>query len=205
MSRLESVLGRCQRVRWQPQDLRHVLLFLMAEQTYERERRRKTGNAGGLGDASPVLAAIATKARQKFPADAFFQFLVGKLEFDKGPFRCDCRLARECFERAIALAEGTSDPDCAQTAKEAREIARSARRLRPRPGRRTRVGGRFRGGNTEREPFGGDEEEGLPPAGLADIFIRTCREMGVDPEDVLDKIGGLPGPFRIKGGRRRKT
>jgi hypothetical protein len=203
LSRLKSVLGRCQRVRWQPQDLRHVLQFLMAEQTYEWERRRKTGNADGLGDASLVLAAIATKARQKFPADAFFQFLVGKLEFDKGPFRCDRRLARDCFERAIALAEGTSDPDCAQTAKEARRsldlLDAFDRGLDGGPGSADDFEA-----EDEREPSGDDEEDGIPAAGLADIFIRTCREMGVDPEDVLDKIGGLPGPFRIKGGRRRK-
>jgi hypothetical protein len=100
LSRLEALLGRSKRVKWQGRDLRHVLNFLIGVQACEAERRWKPRKAVGRRKAFALLAWFAAKARRTFPEDAFFQFLVGKLEIDKGRFACDCRLARESMTDA---------------------------------------------------------------------------------------------------------
>ena len=120
--RLCQFLGRCKRVVWQRRDICHVLEFLVVVDGHAGQQRWKTRQAARRDSAAALLAALAAKARRKFPDEAFFQFLVGRLEIEKGPLACDRRLARECLERAIALAEGTSDRDRIEAAKSARRV-----------------------------------------------------------------------------------
>ena len=79
-------------MKWQSEDLRHVLDFLIMVQGHEGKAAWKLRNAARRG-ASSLLAHFAAQARRKFPDDAFFQFLVGKLEIATGPRACDRRLA----------------------------------------------------------------------------------------------------------------
>ena len=68
-----------------------------------------------------LLADFAARARRKFPDNAFFQFMAGEMEMRKGPSKCNRRLARECFQRVLQLAQGADDPDGVQMVKRARE------------------------------------------------------------------------------------
>jgi tetratricopeptide (TPR) repeat protein len=215
LSRLCHFLGGCKRVKWQSEDLRHVLDFLIMVQGHEGKGAWKPRNAARRG-ASSLLAHFAAQARRKFPDDAFFQFLVGKLEIAKGPRTCDRRLARECLEQAVKLAEGSSDPDRVETAQNARQsldFLNTADRLSTDEDEfadeldddDAEFSEEDESGAFGPEDDAMDDDRALPPK-LVDIFTRACREMGVDPEDIIEEIGGLPGPFRIKGFRpaRRK-
>ena len=74
-----------------------------------------------VGKTSELLADLASKARRKFPDNVFFQFMVGELEMHKGPFDCNRRLARECFQRVLESSPGADDLDGDQIAKRARK------------------------------------------------------------------------------------
>jgi tetratricopeptide (TPR) repeat protein len=206
---LLDFLCDCKRIRkWRSVDLRNILDFLMAvdiqEEHEKRSKKSKTENTLEL------LADFATKARRKFPEVAFFQYLVGEMEMRKGPWECDRRLARKCFERVLQLAEGPDDPDYAQTAKSAREkldlldeTMRSPFDAAPSflpPDEE----------NVDDEPFEhfnfGIGDDGRPAFSTADLpkdllanLTQLCSKLGLDPLEVLNKVAGdEDAPFRFR-------
>ena len=195
---LDQVLdyaSRCGRVRWEADELRDVCLFLKA---IPKEKR--------LPDTLARLRKLVRKGLKEFPQAPDFPYMMGILELDKGPDRCNRRLARRCFEQARDLA-GKTGPKYAFMVEEAeRKLAfldevGMAPWMRPMPP----------GGRRREEGFGEDrpeEDEPLedfPAGGLFAAFARVCESMGLDPEDVLEDIAGR-GSFRFprSGGDRKQ-
>jgi hypothetical protein len=208
---LLDLLCRCSRVKWQACDLRCVLEFLLFWEHHEEEREEESPGHSASRGLAALVADFATKARAKFPENAFFQFVAGELEMRRGPWRCDRQFACECFQRAVQLAAGENDPDAASLAKRAKEkihLLDEAERLQP------GAVPPFAPADDEYDeagnPFDLDEDEddddedgdwensssADPPGKLFAMFARLCRSAGVDPRDVLDRAAGET-PFRF--------
>lgn len=147
-------LKRSSRVKFQQQDLRIVCDFL---------------NTNGKQE---LFQKLVTKGRKQFSENPYFHFQTGRLEMDKGPLRCNRRLAADCFERVVELTENSDDPEAKEWAEEAkgyltflREVGFSPPEF---PAPRASGPGQFR-----------DE--------LADMIDRMAAEMGIDLDDLIDE------------------
>lgn len=202
---LLDFLWRCVRIKWQPDDLRDVLDFLLfCEHRLEKREKGSAGHAAP-SEIAELLAKLGVTARAKFPEYAFFQYVVGELEIRKGPRACDRQLALGCFQRGLALVAGKSDPDSVQLAKRAQkniDFLREADRVSSAMDDDVDEDGEDDG------PF--DLEDDGPeiptPAGIPGKLFRTfvniCRTLGLDPEQVLDEAAaGKPLSFRTGDGR----
>ena len=89
---LLQYVGRCTRVKWRPQDLRHVCEFL--EQLKEMK----------------LLTKFAKKGIRKCPQVGYFHLLVGMAEIAKGSLLYKRGSILRRFQRAIELASQSSDP-----------------------------------------------------------------------------------------------
>jgi len=206
---LRDFLGRCSRIRWQAGDLRSTMEFLMLLLLDDKGPAEKSSRHADPGGTAKLLEKLAAKGRRKFPDVAFFQLLAGEMEMRKGPRRCKRRFARDCFQRALELAEKANDPDSAQAAKTAKNKLLSLDEL---DRRHSRGGPRLplppAGDEPPDRPEADEDDEGdegfgpdMPPGSVFEMFARICREAGVDPEDILDELGrGVPFRFRADGG-----
>jgi hypothetical protein len=198
-------LRRCLRTRWQAADLRSVLELLIFLNLPEQRRAEKSPRHADPGGMAKLLEKYAAKARAKFPDVAFFQLLAGEMEMRKGPRRCNRRFARECFQQAVELAQRPDDPDGSEVAKRAKERLHFLDEVEPLPGKaRPPLPLATAGdepGDGDASDDDGDADEGGGPGGpagtLFQMFARVCREAGVDPEEILDEIGGGM-PFRFR-------
>jgi tetratricopeptide (TPR) repeat protein len=98
LAELIKYVERGSRVRWREEDLRHVCQFL------DFVHKQKHGNV------LATLEKYVKKGVRSFPQSAFFHFFLGELEFGKGPYQCNRRLAHDSFSRAVALSETPTDP-----------------------------------------------------------------------------------------------
>jgi len=127
--------------------------------------------------------------RKKFPQEPEFHVARGQVEMRKGPSYCNRRLARECFEMAIETAKTSSHPK----AKEIQELASQRLRL---------LGPADEDGPRTRRSRAADDFAGIPPelqdAGIGreeiiEMIKRMSASMGLDPEEMIEKImGHLP-------------
>jgi hypothetical protein len=182
------------------------LMLLLLDDKGPAEKSSRHADPGGT---AKLLEKLAAKGRRKFPDVAFFQLLAGEMEMRKGPRRCKRRFARDCFQRALELAEKANDPDSAQAAKTAKNKLLSLDEL---DRRHSRGGPRLpfppAGDEPPDRPEADEDDEGdegfgpdMPPGSVFEMFARICREAGVDPEDILDELGrGVPFRFRADGG-----
>ncbi len=213
MESLVGFLRRCSRVQWQAPDLRGVLDFLIMLAYHEKGRAEESSRHANRSGVSKLLTKIAAKARAKFPDNAFFQFTAGTMELTKGPGKCNRRLARQCFERAVQLTQGAADPDgldLAQRAKEKLLWLDEQDRMPPHAPRplpfwsadddlldRADLPDDDDDDDGD-DGGGGRRSSSSRPAGtMFEMFVRLCREAGVDPRKVLDEMEGeLPFRFR---------
>jgi hypothetical protein len=179
----------------------------MVLEHHKKGRQKKSLEHAAPSGASPLLAKLAARALARFPDNAFFQLLAGELELRKGPGKCNRRLARACFQRALQLAEGADDPDGFEVAKRAKEKILFFDEI-----------DRMASDAVPPLPFTEEEDDPIDPSdppeddgggsgrrpssrgssgGLFESFMRMCRQAGVDPEEVLDEIGGRM-PFRFR-------
>jgi len=203
---LLAYVRRCSRVKWRPGDLRHVCNFLEAIAEHDdSDSRDKFHEAGKL------LDKYVRKGRKTFGKSPFFQYMAGKLEIRKGPFDCNRRHAIGCLERAVKLAENSSDPEDAAMVETARrwltllgeaEMEAPCKFDLPPPG--SFFGG---GGDDDDEPFA----DGLP-AGFARALAKMCASEGLDPEDVISKLakmmpelGRVPGQEKTNRRKKKKN
>ena len=104
VTKLLDFLRGCKRIRkWQAGDLRAVLDFLIVCEHEKNAARKRSQEQRMPARSRELLADLASRARRKFPDNAFFQFMVGELEMRKGPSKCNRRLARECFQRVLRI------------------------------------------------------------------------------------------------------
>jgi tetratricopeptide (TPR) repeat protein len=190
---LEQVLGyvdRCGKVRWEAGDLRDVCLFLRAVPDELRTSPR-----------NDLLTKLVRRGLKKFPETPEFPLMAGGMELAKGSRRCNRKLARRYLELARDLAK-KAGPDAAALVEMAEhslafldEVGFSP----PMP-----VGsaaGRFDeddAGDDHFNPF-----ENVPRGKLFAEFVRACKALGLDPEQVLnDAAAGKPFRFSPPGGGR---
>ncbi|MGA2619506.1 MAG: hypothetical protein ABSF26_18000 [Thermoguttaceae bacterium] len=212
---LVDFLRRRSRIKWLSGDLRNVLVFLICLEQHEQRREKKPSRHADASGTSKLLAKFATKARATFPDNAFFQLVAGTMELRKGPRKCNRRLARDCFQRAAQLAQRATDPEGIDVAKRAKEKllwldeqdgmpVHAPRPLPFRPADDDPID-RADLPEDDDDDDGGRRPSSSRPAGAVfEMFMRICREAGVDPEKVLDKMGG-DLPFRFRPEERPKA
>jgi hypothetical protein len=186
VERVLAYVRGCSRVRnWRADDLRSVCLFLQAVSEDDR-----------FADPRDLLAKLATRGNKRFPQEAVFPLILGKLEIDKGPIHCNRWFARQCFEQARDAAKTSPRPE------ETHLVEIAERQLT------------FLGEVGLEQPsflppeldFDFDEEDDafadVPPRELLETFARMCDSMGLDPEEVMDRAAaGKP----LKPPQRRKS
>jgi hypothetical protein len=186
---LEQVRGyvdRCGRVRWEADDLRAVCMFLKA---LPKENR----SSSTLGR----LRKLVRQGYRKFPEAPDFPYMMGCLEIEKGPERCDRWRARHHFERARDLA-AKSGPKYASIVEDVERKLAFLAEVGMLPWARASA----MRGNRREEDFDEDTPEDddafgdFPGGGLLAAFTRMCESMGLDPEKVLEDIAER-GPVRF--------
>jgi tetratricopeptide (TPR) repeat protein len=181
--RVLEYLRGCTRVRWEASDLSAVCVFVESAVFDE-----------GFSDDEGLLRRLAQRGRKSFPHEPVFSLILGNLELDKGPFYCDRRFAKQCFEQALQAARASHSPSHAKLAEAAERKLTFLNEV---------------GTESVPLPFGGpaafyDEDEtddaefmfaGLPEE-LQGIFSQMCDSMGMDPTEVIQRIaaGEFPAP-----------
>jgi hypothetical protein len=208
LKRILAFLEKCSRTKWQPADLCEVLTFLLLHEHEEQSREDRRIRESGL--SSRLLDDLVPKARVAFPDWAFFQYAAGDREFRKGPRDCNRPLARDCFQRALELAEKGDVRGGLDLVKLAKKNLLTLDEFDG----IFATGGRVlldESENDEDDERPGDldddlDEDGGPetlPVGdmsgnLLEQFVQVCRKLGLDPEEVLDRAAqGMP--FRLPG------
>ena len=90
-----AYLQRCPEIDWNSEDLRNVVLFLMA-----------TGNWRHHALRDQLLAVGC----DQFPQEPMFAFLAGQVAMEHGPFFTDLGHARKLFEQALKANETATHP-----------------------------------------------------------------------------------------------
>ena len=175
LERVIKYVSGCSRIRWQAADLLDVCRFLdrVFEDPQFKEVRR------------PLVKFLDT-GRKKFPQEAEFHVMRGEMEMRRGPNYCDRNLARACFEMAIDTAKTFAHPKV----KKIQQLAgHRLRQLGPAdevPARRrnSRASGDFAG--VPPEFFQGRG----PREAMIEMIKRMSAEVGLDPEELIEKISG---------------
>ncbi|MFH1922741.1 MAG: hypothetical protein ABIP48_22995 [Planctomycetota bacterium] len=192
---LLAYVRRCSHVKWAAGDLRNVCTFLetLAEQ------------AEFSGDVR-LLGKLVRKGLKKFPQEPAFHVMAGELEIAKGPAMCNRPYAQKCFQAALELAKSSNEPGTAAVVERAKRKLTFLGEVGLEP---------FEDycdvdddEDDEDNPFAGpmpsgffgpdfDPHPDVSPGELFGIFVRACSEMGLDPEEVLDRMA-TDGPFRVR-------
>ena len=171
---LLEYVRRCSRVKWRPEDLRHVCEFL--EQLMELE----------------LLTKFAKKGIRKCPQIGYFHWLMGMAEMEKGPFRFKRRLAIKRLERAIELASKSSDP-------RDKRVVQNAKRLLSAAENTSHHHNEYDDDDLD-EPFEnarGDLPDDVAIEDLHDVIQTVCKNLGLDPEEILNELeAGRPDKSR---------
>jgi tetratricopeptide (TPR) repeat protein len=195
LERVVAYVGGCTRIRWQADDLLHACRFLtrVLEERQFREVRRP-------------LEKLLDAGRKKFPAEPEFHSTRGTLEMERGPGRCNRRLARECFEMAIKSAATSTRPNVKEIMQQANTALGYLGADSPMlPGGSRR---RFRPDRTTGQDWAGmpDFAGGVPPfEEMMEMVARMAARMGLDPREMLDDLplGAAGGPGRNSAKRRK--
>ncbi|MHC4402132.1 MAG: tetratricopeptide repeat protein [Planctomycetota bacterium] len=162
---LLQYVRRCSRVKWRPEDLRHVCEFL--EQLEELE----------------LLTKFAKRGIRKCPEIGYFHWLMGMAEIGKGPFRYNRRLTVERLQRAIELASKSSDPRDKQVVENAKRFLSLAESV-------SHHHDEYRDDDLDEccEDGCDGQTDGTTIDELQDVIQRVCRKLGLDPEVMLDEL-----------------
>jgi len=175
LERLVKYVKGCTRIRWQADDLVEVcrlLYFLLEDPNY--------------GAARKALLKFLDSGRKKFPQEPLFHWMRGELEIGRGPYYCDRRLARQCFETTIEAAKTSPRPDAKKLAAGAAVrvgLLESHGDPPPRPRRPPRV-----------RPDA--DFAGIPPEIFDDVpseqLVKAIEQMsvalGLDPQKMIGEI-----------------
>ena len=148
---------------------------------------------GGILEAWIAHLRICRRVRRAFVHP--YRDLRGDLEMERGQYDCNRRLAKDCYEKALATAEKSSRPE----AKEIVELARERLALLAQVGLKS-PGSPPRGFGHRPE----DAEQTFAIDDLRRMVEETCKSMGVDPEVVMEGLADeLPPGFLSNVGERR--
>ena len=171
---LLQYVRRCSRVKWRPEDLRHVCEFL--EQSDELKQ----------------LTKFAKKGIKQCPEIGYFHLLMGMVEIGKGPFRYNRQLTVEQLQRAIELASKSTDPRDKQVVENAKRLISLVEDV-------SRHHDEYYDDDLDECSENGcdDSTDGVAIEDLQDVIQMVCGRLGLDPEAVLDEIaGGRPDKSR---------
>ena len=162
---LLQYVRRCSRVKWRPEDLRHVCEFL--EQLEELE----------------LLTKFAKKGIRNCPEIGYYHWLMGMAEIGKGPFRYNRRLTVERLQRAIELASKSSDPRDKQVVDGAKRCLSLIEDV-------SHHHDEYDDDDLDEcsENGRGDPTDGATIDDLQDVIQKMCGRLGLDPEAVLDEL-----------------
>jgi len=99
-------LQRCQGLSWNGGDLRHVVNFLMAADSWRHRALRDQ---------------LLTVGCARFPQEPTFPFLAGRMAMEDGPFRTNFQKARDLFEQALKANATATHPLTAEAVKTAKK------------------------------------------------------------------------------------
>ncbi|NQT39004.1 MAG: hypothetical protein HQ581_16015 [Planctomycetes bacterium] len=167
---LLQYVRRCSRVKWRPEDLRHVCEFLEPLEELK------------------LLAKLATKGIRKCPEIGYFHWVMGMVEIEKGPFRYKRKLTLKRLRQAIELASESSDPrdkPVVENAKRGLSLIED-------------ISHHHDDDLDESSENGcGDPMDGVAPEDLRNVIETVCGRLGLDPEEILDElVGGQPDKSR---------
>ncbi len=179
LQNLLQYIGRCTRVKWRLEDMRLVCEFL--ERLEELE----------------LLAKFAKIGMQKHPQIGYFHWLVGMLEFRKGPFGCNRPLAVAQLKMAIDLAsksDDSRDERIVKNAKQRLDMIEGASHLHDEYDDDDldnyyddEVDEYSKDGN-------GNSIHGVTFDDFQEIVQKVSDTLGLSPEEILNKIMGGKKP-----------
>jgi hypothetical protein len=176
-------VSRCGRVKWKRDDLLHVCLFLNEI------------------DETKLLQKYVRQGTRKCPDEPYFHALTGLMEMDKGPWKCNRKLAAKEFQKAIDLGAASDDP----LTKEMVDHARRGLLV---------LEGHGDHRHNDGEPYDADESldadgfpadldpAGMSPGDLSNMIQSICEQMGIEPAELLDKMSR--GRFKPPSRRRQR-
>jgi hypothetical protein len=172
---LRKYVGRCSRVKWQPEDLRQVCEFLDAAEDYR------------------TLEKLLKRGLRSFPQMAQLHWLASKVEITKGAWNSNRDKAQNHLEDAIRWGESSSDP----RDKELVERAKRAMSLLDNISQREYH--YDDDGEYDDDDAGSDEQEirdllgdmeGVPRSVILAVLESISGKLGLDltPEEILAEI-----------------
>ena len=172
MMNLLQYIGRCTRVKWHPKDLRLVCELL--------ERLEKL----------ELLAKLAKKGAGKHPKVGYFHWLIGMLEFRKGPFGCNRTLAIEQLQMAIELASKSGDPRDQRIVKNAKQCLGMIEDTSHHHDEYDDDSDDYFDDEMDEycENGNGNPMEGVNFGDFQDVLQKVSDKLGLSPEEVLNKI-----------------
>jgi hypothetical protein len=135
-----------------------------------------------------LLKKYMQTGRRKFPRVAFFHWMCGEIEVDRGPRRCNRAFALKCFQRVIELAADSSDPADALLVESAKKRLTKLSQAMP--------SALYHDDDDDDDDDEYDGNGGGPfgfqggpidaaPRELFNMFREMCDALGLDPDDVL--------------------
>jgi hypothetical protein len=121
---------------------------------------------------SQVLQQLVRKARKAHPEVAYFAYLAGEIEYERGPGNCNTRAALKAFRDALRLASHSREPEeieLVETIRDRIEVLQSFS---------------FRRGYS---PFAARYGRG----GLRGEIDGFCDSSGLDPEELFRSMFGF--------------
>ncbi len=192
LERFVKYVKGCTRIRWQADDLVEVcqLIYRLVEDSKN-------------GAARKALLKLLDSGRKKLPQEPLFHWMRGELEIGRGPYYCDRRLARQCFETTIEAAKTLPRPDAKKLAAGAAErvgLLESHGDAPPRPRRPSRVRPETDFAGIPPEIF--DE---VPPEQLVEAITRMSMALGLDPEKMVAEIAANLGAGAASKNEKKAT
>ena len=97
-------LRRTTRVKYRREDLENICAFLVK-----------------IPKEKDLFETMARRGLKNFPDSPTFLVIEGTMELEKGPFRCDLHRVRQQFEKALELAQASSNPRDARLVPQIKE------------------------------------------------------------------------------------
>lgn len=124
-----------------------------------------------------LLHKFCRSGLKKFPHEAFFHYLEGEREYNRGPFACNRKYARTCFERVLEYAPNSSRPEASEWQSMAEERLSFLKDV---------------GEMNASEMFGrlddADSTSFNPFTQFREMIDEMANEFGMSPHEIVDKM-----------------